>query len=285
MNTFLNNREEWLKMRKNYIGASDAPVIMNGHHFEKTPYKLWKEKLGIGEGTPDNKYMKFGRDNEEVARQAYEKKTGSIMNPEIVFHPHKKFMMATLDGMSPYGDRILEIKNAGAEDHATAQEGKVPAKYYPQLQHQLACTPINRLDYWSYHRGDGILVEVERDEKYIDNLYEKEESFWDMVLQLEAPEMTDKDYEDKERCLEWMPIARRWSNIRQKLDSLSLEEKACRKLLIGLSDGSAVGHGVRLTKFIRKGCVDYKAIPELSGVNLESYRKDPVEAYRISITK
>jgi predicted phage-related endonuclease len=37
---------EWLEFRKNKIGASDAPIIMETSPW-KTPYQLWLEKLSL----------------------------------------------------------------------------------------------------------------------------------------------------------------------------------------------------------------------------------------------
>lgn len=276
-----SSREEWLKMRKQFVGASDAPVIMNGIHFQKTPYKLWREKLGLSGGTQDNWAMRYGRETEEPARKAYEKYTGEIMTPQVVFHPDKNFMMASLDGLNFNGDLAVEIKCPGYQDHEAAKQGKVPEKYYPQLQHQLACIGINELHYFSFREGEGVLVEVQRDPEYIEALYQKEGNFWDKVLNLSAPDLTEKDFEEKDTP-EWIEVATRWAKRQPLLKALEAEEKEDRALLISLAgEGNAVGHGVKVSKIVRKGNVDYKAIPELIGVDLESYRKKAIESWRL----
>ena len=40
--------EEWLKLRKNYLGASDAAVVLGISPFQ-TRYQLWQDKLGLGQ--------------------------------------------------------------------------------------------------------------------------------------------------------------------------------------------------------------------------------------------
>lgn len=275
------NRQEWLKLRKNFIGASDAPVIMNGIHFNKTPYSLWQEKLGLKGEEVDSKVKRYGREMEESARQEYEKYTGNIMTPQMVFHEKHKFMMATLDGLDFNGEIAVEIKCPGIQDHETALEGRIPEKYYPQLQHQLACININQLHYFSFREGKGVLIEVQRDEAYIESLYQKEGTFWDKVMTLTAPELTERDYQQMEDP-EWKEVAARWAKRQQLLKALAEEDKADRALLVKLAgDASAIGHGVRVSKIVRKGNVDYKAIPELIGVNLDQYRKKPIESWRI----
>jgi hypothetical protein len=45
---------------------------------------------------------------------------------------------------------------------------------------------------------------------------------------------------------------------------------------------SLPGVGVEVLKSSRKGAVDYSAVPELRGVNLEPYRKTPVAVVKIN---
>lgn len=283
MTATLQERNDWLRLRKNYIGASDAPVIMNGSHYETTPFKLWQEKLGLLQRDEDNFITQRGRLKEEPARQLYEKMTNNLMMPEIVFHKEKKFMMATLDGLSANGDIAVEIKCLGAEDHNLAQLGEVPKKYFPQLQHQLACLDIKLLHYFSYFDGKGVIVEVERDDEYIERMYSEEKRFWDHVLNLEAPELCNKDFASLVGCLEWKEAAELWVRAQEQLKDATEQEKIYRSQLIALANNqSSIGHGVRLTKVVRKGLVDYKAVPELKGVDLEPYRKKPTESWRLS---
>jgi hypothetical protein len=42
------------------------------------------------------------------------------------------------------------------------------------------------------------------------------------------------------------------------------------------------GSGVEVLKSSRKGSVDYSAVPELRGVDLEPYRKPPVAVVKIN---
>ena len=272
--------KEWLELRKNHIGASDAPVIMGVSPW-RTPYQLWQEKLGLGTAQAENSAMRYGKEMEETARRTYESYTGNLVSPEIVFHPEKKFMMASLDGLSLDRSIAVEIKTSNADDHELAKKGKIPEKYFPQVQHQLACLNLNLLHYFSYRSGEGVIVEVERDEAFIQRLYLEEGNFWDKVLSLDAPDLSERDYvkitdEDFER------LASEWGNLTKQLAALEKKEKEYRAALIARANGqNAKGNGVSLTKIVRKGTVDYKKVPELIGVDLEAYRKEPVESWRI----
>lgn len=273
--------KEWLELRKNYIGASDAPAIMQVSPW-RTPYQVWQEKLGIGGIQEETDAMRYGKRMEEEARRKYEGYTGILVCPEIVFHPKKKFMMASLDGLSFNGDMAVEIKNANYEDHKLAKLGKIPEKYFPQVQHQLACLGFNVLHYFSYHNGEGVVVEVVRDESYIEKLYLEEGIFWNKVENLETPEMTEKDYMQVD-SEEWQQLANDWALITQQLTNLEKKEKEYRQSLIAMAGGAnATGCGIKLTKIVKKGSIDYKAIPELKEIDIEQYRKSPVESWRIT---
>ena len=56
--------------------------------------------------------------------------------------------------------------------------------------------------------------------------------------------------------------------------------------LLALGEGEKVrGAGVTLVKSVRQGNVNYKAIPELAGVDLEKYRGAPSEVWTLKETK
>lgn len=276
----LQNSPEWHQLRKKHLGASDAPVVMGVSPW-KTPLQLWEEKLGLRKEPGDNTAMKYGRDMEEPARQAYERHTNILVTPEVIFHPTKKFMMASLDGISFDRKIILEVKNANEEDHEAAKKGKVPEKYYPQLQHQLDCEPASMLHYWSFHKGKGVLVEVERNNDYIKTLVEEEECFWQHVVDFEAPELLAKDYRELIDDQEWMEIKRERADLVELQKALDKREHENRRRALNKAAGQSIrGAGLKLTRIVEKGRVDYKAIPELEGVDLTVYRKTPIEKWR-----
>ena len=275
------NTPEWLEMRRSHIGASDAPVIMGVSPW-KTPYQLWKEKMGLWEQT-QTKAMADGKAIEENARLEFAALTELFMAPQIVQHPSHEWMIASLDGIDFSGKYLLEIKKANADDHQLAKDGKIPEKYIPQLQHQLACVPAaEKVYYFSCHGEDRVIVEVVRDEKYITTLIERELKFFAHMENLEAPPLSERDYIDKDDQA-WLHTSASWLAIQEQLELLKSKEEMLREQLIALAGKSnCQGGGIRMTRSMRKGTVDYKTIPELKGVDLESYRKSAIESWRIS---
>src|SRR5271169_4709118 len=89
----------WLEMRRNKIGASDAPIIMEVSPW-KTPYQLWEEKLKLRPDTVENGAMKRGKQLEKKALREFENITGLMMLGQMVsVHPVRDWMIATLDGI------------------------------------------------------------------------------------------------------------------------------------------------------------------------------------------
>lgn len=273
------DREAFLKDRRKYIGASDAPVIMGVSPW-KTIYQLWEDKVGLSEDKETNFAQQRGIDLEPEARNAYMIMTGNIVEPRQVFHPEIPYMMANLDGISFDDDIVVEIKCPGDSDHQTAKNGLVPEKYFPQLQHQLAVTGLNMLHYCSYRDGECIIVDFHRDDGYIKKLYLAEKRFWECVENLTPPSLSDKDYIQRDD-LEWMSASAEFIKVTEELDKLKEREKLARDRLIGLSGNvNSIGSGLKLQKILSKGIVDYSKVPELQGVDLEPYRKSPTEKWR-----
>lgn len=272
------NTKEWLQMRKNFVCGSDAPIIMEVSPFKrsdglrKTPYVLWMEKLDLLPIETETSAMRYGKEMEEPARHFYEEKVGDLFSPKVCFHKDINYLMASLDGISIDGKKIVEIKNANAEDHSLAKAKKIPAKYYPQLQHQLACTGLDGMHYFSFHKEEGVIVEVDRDDNYLEEMYAKEKEFWDCVTNFKAPALTDNDY--RERDKKWYIHANKLLEIKEKRKALEKEENEAEDLLRSMSGGqSSFFNDVRYTCGIRKGNVNYRQIPELKEVDLEKYRK------------
>lgn len=169
----IQGSSEWLALRKTKITATDANSIMGVNPW-KTKEKLLLEKISDDEQiqTPA---MKRGLDLEPFARDLFSIKTGISVHPEVII---KDWAMASLDGISDCGKYIVEIKCPGKKDHECALNGNVPEHYFPQLQHQMYVCNLDSLFYYSFDGFDGIIVDVHRDQEYIDKMIEKELDFF-----------------------------------------------------------------------------------------------------------
>ena len=280
MNEHIQGSEEWLKLRDDKIGSSDAPVIMEASPW-KTPYQLWEDKI-LGRRSKPTAVMQRGLDLEQRARDLFSDMTGFLVEPAVVVHDKHEWMMASLDAREITGKYIAEIKCPGREDHEIAKSGKVPDKYYPQLQHQIEVCKLDKAYYFSFDGNEGILVEVNRDQKYIIKLIEKEKVFWEQLQNLTPPQLGDKDFKVMDNDI-WDTYASQWITLNTQLKELEKREQELRERLISMSrNQNCKGKGVKVAKILKKGNIDYSKIAVLQGMDLEVYRKEPVEYWKIS---
>ena len=183
---------EWEEFRKDKIGASDAPIIMEVSPWT-TPFQLWCERLSLIEKRSINGAMLRGIDLEEEARKKFEEENDVIVFPATKISEEIPWMMATLDGIDLKQKIMVEIKCPGREDHLKALSGEIPLKYYPQLQHQMYVAELDFCFYFSYTLESFITLKVNRDERYIDDMLKKEKSFYECLTGLYSPKLTQKD--------------------------------------------------------------------------------------------
>ncbi len=277
--------DDWISMRRSYIGASDAAAIMGVSPW-RTPKELFLEKTGQGKPQETNSAMRRGIDLEEEARQAFEKITGHIVFPKVVFSKEFPWLMASLDGMTMDENVIVEIKCAGKEDHEIAWKGGIPEKYWPQVQQQMIVTGLKKCMYYGYsprYMGLNNIVYVEYNEEYCQELIAKTKRFWDcMKSGILSDEFKDKKKpivrNDEAFCL----TLKRYLMAKDILESQKLDLDYYKERLVELCDENnyeAMGHII--SKHERIGSIDYSKIPELKGVDLEKYRKPSSEYWSI----
>lgn len=280
MNQF-NTRQEFLSSRNGKIGASDASIIIKESPYS-TPYQLWCVKLGIDKPKEIMPHMQEGLDIEEEAREYFFQKTGIKTFAYQIKHETIPYMISSLDGIDFDGKNILEIKRPSNEDHEYVKKyKKPPKKYFPQLQHQLECANLNVAFYLSFYKNDPVLIEVERDDEYIKVLLSKEAEFFKYMTELTPPPLVDRDYIEK-NDEEWKKETDFYKETKKSLEEIELKLEDSKNKLIKLSSGqNCLGNGIKVTKIIKKGIVDYKSIPELKNIDLEQYRKEHIEYYKI----
>lgn len=290
MSALIQNTEEWLEYRKNKIGASDAPIIMEVSPWT-TPYQLWCSKLSITPAKEQSFAMERGQRLEPQARLMFSLENGIEVEPQVLIHPSNEWMIASLDGITSDKKIAVEIKTAGQEDHKLALCGKIPDKYFPQLQHQLEVSELDSMFYYSFDGHDGVTLKLNRDDKYIKKMVSKEKEFWDCMQDFIAPDMSEKDYEKRNDDV-WKEIASNWilfdsqeKEILKKLKEIKSQKDSYREHLITMAkDKNTIGGNVKVSKYPRRSPIDYESIPELKDVNLELYRPKAIEIWRIVST-
>jgi putative phage-type endonuclease len=173
--------QEWREWRHKGIGASDAPTIMGENPF-KSAMQLLKEKREPARESVQNEAMARGIQLEPEARRRYIAKTGREVRPACLQSTRHDWLRASLDGFAINHGSVVEIKCGQSVYRRASQSRSVPDYYYGQMQHILAVTGLDLLDFWCYWPGySELLLTVERDDAYIERLLNREQEFWTLV--------------------------------------------------------------------------------------------------------
>ena len=174
------NREEWLKLRKNYIGGSDAASIIGLNDYQ-SPYALWCEKCGITPEFEGNLRTRIGTEMEPIIARLFEEETGKkVRNCNFSLVNDKyPWALCDVDRMVVGEDAILEIKSTSSLNLKHYKNGDYPARFYVQCQHYLAVTEREKA-YLSVLIGnsDFKVFEIFRDDNEIKALMDAESVFY-----------------------------------------------------------------------------------------------------------
>jgi predicted phage-related endonuclease len=175
--------------RRSFIGGSDARIIMGDDG--AALLRLWKEKRGEvePEDLAGNLIVQLGVVTEHLNRHWYERHTGQVVTEvqRQVFHPVKRRMAATIDGMVEGTGAVFEAKFMLPW---TFSEEGAAAKHMAQLQHNMWVT-ASRTAVLSIITGGGKWVEmtIPADPLYQHLLLTAEKKFWRCVETGETPQL------------------------------------------------------------------------------------------------
>jgi putative phage-type endonuclease len=173
---------DWLAWRHEGIGASEADAVM-GRNRWKSAKSLLKEKAAPARTKSFvNSAMARGTALEPEARRLYRKRTGHSVEPACLQSHAHPWLRASVDGICTHQQRLVEIK-CGEKVYAhSAAHGTVPDYYMGQLQHILAVTGYEAIDFWCYLPDQPpVLIPIQRDEAFIAQMLASETAFWSQV--------------------------------------------------------------------------------------------------------
>ncbi|MDH4562301.1 lambda-exonuclease family protein [Pseudomonas sp. BN411] len=185
-------REDWLQIRKQGIGSSDAAAAVGLNPY-KSPLELWLEKTGRDTNFPkinpkdEDSPAYWGNVLEPIVAWHYSKRTGYKVRRinAVLQHPNPDlpWMLANIDREVTGADdvQILECKTAGINGARLWQNG-VPEYVQLQVMHQLAVTGKQAADVAVLLGGQTLEIHhIARDEQMIARLIELERKFWAYV--------------------------------------------------------------------------------------------------------
>lgn len=278
---------EWLNARYEYLTASQAPVL-----FDLCPYQtrlgLFEEKV-LREEVKSNEDKEFifakGHAAEKTMRDWLDR-AGLKYEPAVLVSNEHPFLLASLDGITPSGTRILECKYVGAARLEAIRKGTVPPNHLCQVQTALLVSGAEVCDYFaSDPSGEAHVLEIFPDKAYQAEVVEAARKFMECVRTGEPPEPGERDWhtpapEERTKFEELERVNAELSLLQDTFDSLKAE------LVGNYADKKRVTWGaVQIIRSIKKGTIDYKKVPQLKGLDLEKYRRPSSEVASVRFKK
>lgn len=188
-----NSKEEWLSLRKGFIGGSDAASVIGLNPY-KGAYALWAEKTGKIPEFEGNITTRVGAYLEDLVAKMFTEETGKKVRREnrMLVNDQYPFACADVDRMVVGEDSLLEIKTTNSIPvMKKVRNGEFPETFYCQMMHYLAVSGLKKA-YLAVliECREFKIFELERDEGEIAALMSSEEQFWHCV-QTDTPPAAD----------------------------------------------------------------------------------------------
>lgn len=187
-----------LKIRRQFIGGSDVPSILNLEY--GCALNLWYDKRGMPEDYPilNNHHMERGNALEPVVinllKKKFKYKIDKVMPKVSPIYP---FMRGSIDGLIIAKGKeylkepvVLEIKCPSMNNFLKIKKEGISQSWIVQAQHYCAVWDVKMVLFAIFNTElwELLTFEVNRDDELINGLIEKEEAFWKMVTEGPAPE-------------------------------------------------------------------------------------------------
>ena len=287
-------REDWLAVRKQGIGSSDAAAAVGLNPY-KSQLELWLEKTGRDTSLPkldpqdEDSPAYWGNILEPIVARHYTRRSGHRVRRinAVLQHPDPKraWMLANIDRevIGAPEVQILECKTAGINGARLWKEG-VPEYVQLQVMHQLAVTGKQAADVAVLLGGQHLEVHrIERDDSMIARLIDLEQLFWDYVVSDTPPPADGTVSADAAlRCLypedngqtldfsqhtELASTYLELKSVRQRIAQQETREAQLKQVL-----QQAMGEATRAE--FAEGYISWKKSKDSSGLDVEQMLKD-----------
>lgn len=278
---------EWLALRKTKITATDIACIMGASPY-MTPYELWEQKIGLKEPPEENEGMRIGRKYEEKIREYASANLDCNFQPDVVIHPTRPFILASLDGVDYEKKIVIEAKVVNEEIFRKIEKGDIPYGFYVQVQVQLECIGFDRGYIWAYNpKLDEFCVQrINWDRKSCSEFIEAARSFKFCVDNLVAPELNAEDYQYIDETDEMKDLISQYKECKHMLVTFEdIEKRLKNEIIERVEKRNSKGLGVKITKVIKRGSVDYESLfrdHEIDKDIVNDYRKPDTEYFKIT---
>ena len=150
----MENKQEWLRERKNYLGGSDLGAICGLSPY-RTALDVYLDKTSNDISEDTNAAMRWGTLLEDIIAKEYAQVTGYDVEiePNTIYHSEHKFLGANIDRWVDRwvnnGTYILECKTAGftkAKEWGDSGTDQIPEPYLIQVAYYAAICNVSKVD-------------------------------------------------------------------------------------------------------------------------------------------
>lgn len=189
--------DEWLKLRKSGIGASDAPAVCGASEYGTALQVYLRKKDRIPDVDDTQDAIRMGHLLEPVIWQRFNELTNIkvVQSPVgMIRHPEHEFMFATPDAVLEDDVDGVHVGESKATSWRVAHRlgtdpDDVPSEWMVQVQHQLAVTGASVGRMAVLLDGRTLLnYRIERNQALIDAIIDAEKEFWERIKNNDPPE-------------------------------------------------------------------------------------------------
>ena len=279
--------KQWHEYRATRIGASDIANIFGAEGAFKSRAKTLSEK-STGKTEAPSQYLenlfREGHEWEAVVREKLNAQ-GFNFQTMVVEHPANERFFASLDGIDVDRETILEVKSCARVETFNKYCEKIPEHYFSQVQWQMLCTGYAKTLLAFVYSGEVKVLEVKADPAFQNALAISGLEFiaeLDEVLANNVPapiqNLTSPDIE-RIHALKVASV-----QISRRLAEIDDEIKTLAERILSEHGATQISNSeISIAWVEREGSVDYKKIPELSGVDLAPYRKKGSKYIKVTI--
>ena len=184
------SHDEWLDIRKRYIGGSDAGAVVGMNPYQSA-YSLWAEKTGRVPPFEGNLTTQVGTYLEQMVADLFEEQSGLKVRRKnrTIVNPEYPWACANVDRVIVGKNALLECKTTNNFGRMKLlRGGEFPEEWYCQCVHYLAVTGAERI-YLAVliNCREFKYFTLERDEEEIQSLMDAEKEFWTYVQEDREP--------------------------------------------------------------------------------------------------
>lgn len=155
----MENRQEWLRERKNYLGGTDLAAIAGLNPY-RTALDVYLDKTSGDIREETNDAMRWGNLLEDAVSKAYSEDTGYFLKiaDGPIYHSEYKFLAANIDrwahDIHPFKNEmstkhVLECKTAGfnkGKEWGDSGTDQIPESYLGQVAYYAAICDVPKVD-------------------------------------------------------------------------------------------------------------------------------------------